>query len=283
MLIHQKVIQWFSEHQNEIDAVVFDIDGVLTLDNNALPGSHEFVRYLRSRDVPLGLLTNDGNNSVDEKTRMLRQSGFDFVAGECTSSGHGLIEIARGKKLVGKLLFLMGKLGEPCYAKYAGIRVTRIQDEISNCDGVVVGEEDYPWEQTINAVVNYFVAHPSAPFIVPNPDAYFTRHGGKIQIAAGGVAQFVKHVLHVHGLQIVPIFLGKPHSPIFLYNHENLEKRVGKNLDRRRVFMLGDSLKSDIAGAIRFGYRNGLVLTGITSQRQLESSPVQPELVFRTL
>ena len=283
MLIYPGFRHWFSEHESEIDAVVFDIDGVLTLDGSAIPGSLSLVEFLREKSVPLGLLTNDGNNSADEKTGMLQKAGFDFIPEECTSSGHGLIEVARERDLIGKLLFLMGKLGEPCYAEHAGILVTRNLHELTDSCGVIVGEEDYHWEQTINAVVNYFITRTAVPFIVPNPDTYFPRHGGKIQIAAGGIARFVQHVLHEYGLDIAPVYLGKPYSPIFQHSHENLEKRAGKTLDRRRVFMLGDSLKGDIAGALGFGYRSGLVLTGITSQRQLEASNVKPEMVFRTL
>lgn len=49
------------------------------------------------------------------------------------------------------------------------------------------------------------------------------------------------------------------------------------------LFSHGASLKSDIQGALNFGYRSALVLTGVTTVEMAENSVVQPDMIFQTL
>ncbi len=67
--------------------------------------------------------------------------------------------------------FIMGNLGNPCFAQKAGLHTTRDLSQIHRCQGIIVGEKGYDWETTINAVVNFFIQKPDALLIVPNPDA----------------------------------------------------------------------------------------------------------------
>ena len=94
---------------------------------------------------------------------------------------------------------------------------------------------------------------------------------------------FIQSVLREHGTELQPMFLGKPHSPIFRCNHRRIEESAGRGISKDRVLMVGDSLTGDIAGAGEFGYRTALLLTGITSHRTLESSRIKPDLVFEGL
>lgn len=275
--------KWFRAHGKELDAIVFDIDGVLVRGKSALSGSRELLEMIRRVEIPVSLLTNDGNNSVEEKRALLMKCGLEFETQEFVSSGHGLSAVVRDKNMKGQLFFVMGKLGQPCYAGQAGVKVTRDTALLPRCSGVIVGEENYLWEDTINAVVNFIIEKPDAPLIVPNPDDYFPRKDGRLQIASGAVARFIQSVLDSYGIHIEPYFLGKPFEPIFRYNHESFEKRLRRHYDRQRIMMLGDSLIADIAGALDFGYRSALLLTGITTRALLEQSKVKPDLVFVSL
>jgi ribonucleotide monophosphatase NagD (HAD superfamily) len=97
------------------------------------------------------------------------------------------------------------------------------------------------------------------------------------------VARLIASVCSAYGRRLEPLFLGKPHEPIFHHNHTRLESALGHPLERRRVLMLGDSLASDVAGARAFGYRSALVLTGATSAEGWRTSEPRPDLVFRAL
>lgn len=277
------LLPWLSAHLGEIDALVLDVDGVLSVGSRAIPGAGELLEFLADRGIPFALLTNDGNNSIEQKVRLLAAAGLEVSAEAITSSGHVLRDVARELSLIGRLCFVAGRLGEPCYAEAAGIRVTRRLEELDRCAGVIIGEEDFDWETVINGIVNYFITRPQAPLIVPNPDLYFPLGEGRLRMASGAVAALIRLVLQRHGTALRPLLLGKPYRPIFRHCHRRLEQRAYVRLRRARVLMVGDSLLSDVLGARRFGYRSALVLTGATTFERLLSSSVRPELVFRRI
>lgn len=272
---------WFLAHRGEIDAVVFDVDGVLAAGGQRLPGALEFLRGLRTDGVPFALLTNDGNHSVEEKVAFLNRHGFELTTDEIVSCSDGLAEVAQERGLLGQLFFIVGDLGKPCFAEKAGLRGTRELERLPECVGVIFGEENYDWQKVINGVINYYIRHPSGLMLVPNPDEYYPTKGGSIHVAAGGIARFIQRVLEEYGVRIEPVYMGKPFGPIFEHNHHQLERRFGRTIRRGRVVMLGDSIASDIRGANDFGYRSALLLTGVTREMHLPTAAARPELVFR--
>ena len=281
--IHGSLHEWLEEHLWELEALIFDIDGVLLVENRPTPGSGELLKELRQREVIISLLTNDATHSVEEKAVSLQKCGLEISPEEIVSSGDGLVGLVRKHDLLGKSFFVMGDFGVPCFGQKAGLVITRDLEQLPSCEGVIVGEENFAWDSVINSVVNYFIKRPEGLLIVPNPDEYFPKAAGRIQIGAGGIARFMQRVLGAYGVTVEPQYLGKPYPSIFMQHHIQLEKRLGKSIDRRSVLMIGDHLEADIQGANDFGYRSALLLSGITNTGHVERSRVKPELSFRTL
>jgi len=283
MQVLRSFFQWLRAHFGELDAVVFDIDGVLTVEGRPTPGASELLNTLSQKTIAFTLLTNDACHSPAEKSASLRKIGIPVDQEDIVSSGDSLSYFVFSHGLSHQLFFVMGVLGDPCYALKAGLQVTRRLKDLSRCRGVIVGEGRYDWQEVFNAVVNFFMAKPKAMLITPNPDEYFPLNSGRIEIGPGAVARFVSRVLATYGSPVEPLYLGKPYLPIFEKNHLILEQKLGRKLDRDRVWMVGDFIDSDIRGARDFGYRPALVLTGLTRRQGLERSALQPDLVFERL
>jgi ribonucleotide monophosphatase NagD (HAD superfamily) len=183
----------------------------------------------------------------------------------------------------GKTFFVMGVLGDPCYAEQAGIRTCRDPEAIDSCDGVLVGEKPYDWETIITAVFNFLIRHPDAPLVVPNPDMFFAVGDGRLHPASGATSAFVKLLCEAYGCGVEPLFLGKPYAPIFTHAHRHLEALAGQVLERDKVLIVGDSLASDIEGGHRFGYRTALMLTGVTTRSMLTADTIAPDLIFEQI
>jgi NagD protein len=276
---------WLFAHAAEIDALLLDVDGVLMTSHTPLPGSVDLLAALRSHGIPFLLLTNDGCNSPAEKVADLARCGLHFAVDELVSSSHALEELAQERQWQGERFFVMGELGDPCYAEAAGIRTTRDQQALTDgtCRGILVGEKSYDWEQAITGVFNFLIQHPEAPVVVPNPDLYFPIEGGRLHPASGATVGFLQYLCRTYGFDIDPIFLGKPSAPIYDHARHVVESRLGHAVPKDRLFMLGDSLASDIRGGRSYGTRTGLMLTGITTPAILAASDVQPEFVFSAL
>ena len=87
--------------------------------------------------------------------------------------------------------------------------------------------------------------------VCANPDLVVV-NGGKTEICAGTVARRYEALGgKVH-------YFGKPHAPI--YQESLALLGVG---DRKRILAVGDSLRTDIAGANAAGIDGLLVLSGI--------------------
>jgi HAD superfamily hydrolase (TIGR01450 family) len=274
-------LEWLEIYQDDLDALVFDIDGVWVIDNQPVPGSLELLQTLRQKDIFFSLLTNDANHSTEEKSVSLKNCGLDISPGEIVSCGDGLKELVPKHDLSDQIFFVMGDLGNPCFGETAGLLTTRDLEKLPLCRGVLVGEDNYDWETVINAVINYFIESPERLLLVPNPDEFYPKHGGRIHIAAGGIGRFIQSVLSAYGVRLEPLYLGKPYAPIFEHTHSRLEKKLGGTIDRSRVLMIGDHLESDILGANNFGYRSALLLSGLTSIDHVERSRIKPDLLFR--
>lgn len=276
---------WLFAHATELDAVLLDVDGVLMTSRAPMPGSRELIAGLREHGIPFLLLTNDGCNSPAQKLADLAHSGLEFQTDELVSCGHALEELVAERGWRGETFFLMGELGDPCYAVTAGLRTTTDPAALAagECSGVLVGEKSYDWETAIVGVFNFLKQNPQAPVVVPNPDLYFPLAGGRLHASSGSTVAFVQFLCRNYGFEVDPIFLGKPHAPIYRHAHRVVERRVGRSLTASRLFMLGDSLTSDILGGRNYGTRTGLMLTGITSPALLATSPTKPELVFSAL
>jgi HAD superfamily hydrolase (TIGR01450 family) len=274
---------WLERHRTGLEALVFDVDGVLMVGASAITGAASLLQRLEELALPFRILTNDANHSVEEKAALLARAGLAVEAHAITSSGHGLAEAAERTGLAGELCFLLGRLGEPSYAELAGIRVTRRLEDLPACRAALVGEDAYDWQATVNEVINFLIARPDAPLVVPNPDLYYPGEDRRVHVAAGGVARLIASVCAAYGRPLEPLYLGKPHEPIFHHNHARLEAELGRTVERHRVLMVGDSLASDVAGARAFGYRSALVLTGATSEMRWRDAEPRPDLVFSAL
>jgi HAD superfamily hydrolase (TIGR01450 family) len=272
-----RFLDWLDAHPQALDALVLDIDGVLLLARRATPGSRELLARLRADHLPFLLLTNDGDHSPQEKAAILRDCGLEIQAEEIVSCANGLSQIAGEIGPNGAPFFIMGNLGLPCYAETAGLQTTRDLNLLHDCQGVIVGENDYDWESTINAVVNYFIQHPDALLVTPNPDEYYPDGRGGVRLAAGSVSRLIQRALASYGCPKAPLYLGKPHAPIFHMAHQRLEQMAGKTVERGRVMMIGDNLDADVAGAAAFGYRTAVVLTGITTATMLAAASQKPD------
>ncbi len=277
---------WWCEHHHRYRAVMFDVDGTLIAGPRLMPGADKIISWLRQHNFPFALLTNDGNHSPQQKSKLLKRCHLDIAPEEIVSCAMALKQYVADADLHGATFFVMGDLGTPCYAEAAGLKVIRDVESIEHCDGIIVGEGFYDWHKNIHAVLNALKMRPQLPFVVPNPDSYWpdSRRPGFVGIGAGGKARFICTILTEMGLEVVPHYLGKPYPDIYHYTVAMLKQRfeLPSKLAMSEIIMLGDSLKSDIMGANQVGIDSALVLTGITSAAQAAAATgaLQPQKIF---
>ncbi len=283
-----KFIDFWHANRHRYQALLFDVDGTLSCGSNVLPGVKTLLAELRAEKAPYCILTNDANHSEAEKSSILAKGGLAVAPDEIVSCGSALAELSEAQGWRGRTFFLLGVLGDPCYAVRAGLKVCRDERRIDECFGVINGEGYYDWHNHMQAAVNFFLRHPDRPLVVPNPDSYWPgSEPGWMGIGAGGQARFLCGILAEMGVEIQPLYLGKPYRPVYDAAVHLLHRRfpdIGEP-DYGRILMLGDSLTSDVRGANNCGMVSVLLLTGITSAEQAAraSGDSVPRLIFDTV
>lgn len=97
MPIFPTLSEWLDARLDELDALIFDIDGVLLINGGPAPGSQGLLALLRRKKMPFFLLTNDGDHSTEEKAEILCSAHLKIHAGEIVSCADGLLTLAAEK------------------------------------------------------------------------------------------------------------------------------------------------------------------------------------------
>ncbi|HEX3984193.1 MAG TPA: TIGR01459 family HAD-type hydrolase [Acidisoma sp.] len=108
-------------------------------------------------------------------------------------------------------------------------------------------------------------ARRGVPCLCGNPDWLMVLNDGALAPAAGQIA-------HLYAELGGPVlWIGKPHAAIYEAAFTELATMAGMELDRDRVWAVGDSLEHDVAGAAAQGCRSVLVSTGILAGSQQDA------------
>lgn len=288
IVVHDHFRSWWEDNQDKYNGLLIDLDGTMMTKGIPLPGAQALLAALRIKGFPYCFLTNDGDHSREEKSLSLQKGGLNIQAEEIISCSQGLNLFVHEQQQHGELYFVMGLLGRPCFAENAGLKVTRDISKIDQCKGVIVGEGEYDWFNVITAVINFFLRYPTAHFIVTNPDTYWPSVESKIGIGSGGKARFMCMVLGEAGVELQPIYLGKPYPRIYDFALQQLGDLHfhGKPPTPDTILALGDSLHSDVMGANLHGADSALLLTGITTPDLLKQESAElkrPDFVFNAI
>ncbi len=276
-------IDWLKEQ--DLEGILFDIDGTIVVGNNPMPGAKKLLDYLRTSQIPFKFLTNDGSHSPEEKASIMAEGHIIVDKNEIITCSSVIADYAKKHNLINDKVFIFGDLGIPNYAELAGLEVENDISKLETCSGIIISEGEYDWLENITAAVNFYMHNPNRYLIIPNPDSYWPAEiKGNIGIGSGGIARFITTILEEAKINIEPIYLGKPYAGIFDYAIEKLEKETGR-LNRNKIIMLGDSVRSDILGANNAKLKSGLILSGITDLHHLEDlgKEFQPNYIFTHL
>lgn len=276
-----------SAEKPALRALLFDVDGTVVSGRCPVPGAESTLDFLRAEKTPFLFLTNDSHHSPAEKAGLIGRSGIKVDPQEIISCSCSVKSFAEEYGMTGRKVFIMGEFGNPCYAEAAGLIPCRELDRIDECEFVIAGEGRFDWHDTFQVVMNYFIRHRDRKLVVPNPDSYWPNAStGKLGIGAGAQARFIAGILAEMKINIDVIYLGKPYPAIYKYAVNELKRRFDlPDLALEEVLMVGDSLRSDIAGARELGMPHALVLSGITTPEILMQTAAEerPELIFDSI
>lgn len=246
-----------------VDAVLIDIDGVLTVSWEPLPGA---VDALRGLSMPYTLVTNTTSRTRAWIAGALNRHGFHVppqsVLTAPIATFQYLLEHHPGARC---LLLNHGDLVEDVHAVLHG--VTLVAPDASTVDVVLVGgagpEFDYA---TLNAAYHHLQR--GATLVAMARNLYWRTEDG-LQLDGGA---FLVGLEQAAGIEATVV--GKP-APEFFET-----ALLGLGAPATDAVMVGDDLDTDVLAAQRAGLTGILVRTGKFQQRRLDASDEQPDHVI---
>lgn len=241
--------------------LLIDIDGVLRIDDQVVPGAAETITTLRQRGFPLRFLTNTSVRSHRTLCANLVALGLPIEAAELFTAPVATAAYLRRQGKHRVYLVVKGDVVDD----FTEFEVT---DEAA--EAVVIGgaEEEFTYAR-INRAFQLIMA--GAELIAIHRNKYWRTSQG-LQVDAGA---FVVGLEYVTGTQAT--IIGKPSAEFFGLALADL------GVPAQRVLVVGDDIETDILGSQRLGARAALVRTGKFRPSDLERSDVRPDLVLSSI
>jgi len=245
-------------------AILLDVDGVLHVSGEPIPGAVDAVRRLRSSGHRLRFVTNSTIMSRKQLAEMLRALGFTLEDEELQTTGGVAARVLQGKRVLA--LTMPGILDD-----LEGLQLIGM-----NADAVLVGGCDEGEEP--GRIFSYLNLNRAFLELEAGAELYCLHKNRWWQTADGprlDAGAFVAGLEYASGVEAT--VLGKPSPEYFGAALEAIDA------DPELAWMVGDDVEGDIRGAQRHGMRTVLVRTGKFRPDEVEQSGVLPDGILSSV
>ncbi len=248
------------------DAFLIDVDGVLWLEGEALPGAAETLKELDRLGKRTIFLTNKSTGSRKEIAEKLQKAGLPVPAGRLVTSAFATAVYLREKAGTSRVY----ALGSPGFLEELTSEGHTLTSEAPRFVAVGFVPLSELKRETLQLVRSLVAG--GASLVACNLDRGNPLPDGTFSL---GSYYTVKTVEKAAGKRALVV--GKPYRPIF-----DITCRLF-GLDKSRSLLVGDSLQADVAGGKNAGIRTALVLTGFSTTGDLAASKIKPDVVLPSL
>ncbi len=237
-----------------IQGVVLDMDGVTWNGAQILPGVPNFFLFLREQHIPYVLATNNSSKNVDEYVARLSSLGVPVEANNIVTSGTVTAEALAQQYPPRTPIYVIGSESLIQLLTSFGYEINPMQAKV-----IVVGLDTMLTYEKLRIAGQRILA--GADFIGTNGDLTLPTADGLVP----GNGTTLAALQAMTGC--TPRLMGKP-EPIM---YEVALKRLGTTASH--TLMVGDRLDTDILGAQRSGLQTALVLTGVSTRKDVSALP----------
>jgi HAD superfamily hydrolase (TIGR01450 family) len=236
---------------NQHDLLLADLDGVVYEGTAAIKSAVETLSVIASLNIPVGYVTNNSSRKPETIVQQLIELGLNAKPEDIISSGQTAVELLQTKLSAGAKVLVVGGEGLRARVSAGGFQIVSSSDD--KPEAVVQGfAPDVSWRDLAEAA--YSIQN-GAIWVATNNDWTLPQEKG----LAPGNGTLVGAVHTAVGQ--LPIVAGKPEPAIF---------QTALNLYKpESPVFVGDRMDTDILGANRAGIKSVLVLTGVSTRKDV--------------
>ncbi len=247
---------------------IFDMDGTIYLGGRVFPFAVDFIHRLRANGKQILFFTNNASHNERFYLDKLTKLGFDPTPSEIMSSGDVTVAFLKRHRQ-DKTVYLVGTPELEDLFDRRGIR--RIGPKETDADIVVSSFDTTLTYEKLDAACRYIRG--GAEYLSTHPDYNCPTETGFIP-DSGAIAAFI-----TASTDVTPRYFGKP--------YEDTVTMIGEvtGFARDEMCIFGDRLYTDIALGRRYGVTATLVLSGETTEEQVEKAALcdRPDFVYPSL
>lgn len=246
-------------------AILLDIDGVLHVSGDPIPGAADAVRALRADGHQLRFVTNNTTRARAGLARELQAIGIELDEDEISTT-----PIAAGKLLEGMrvLALMMSSVREDLAAHVTLVEENAEAVLLGGADETVETGEVFAYENLNRA---FAALRQGARLVCLHKNRWWQTAGGPLLDAGAFVAGLE------YAAQVEAEIVGKPTAAYFEAALAELDSTPSE------AVMVGDDVEADIGGAKQIGMRGVLVRTGKFRPAALEEADPQPDAVIGSI
>ena len=242
---------------------LIDMDGVLVKGKMLIPGADTFIERLTATNTKFLILTNNPLYTQRDLEHRLKASGLNVPAESIFTSAIATARFLQSQRPNGTA-FVIGETG----LTQALHEVGYVQTD-THPDYVVLGEvNSYNFEMITRAIR---LINDGAMFIATNPDNTGPLESGVVP-ATGAMAALIEKATGK-----APFFVGKP-NPLMM---RSAMRYLGVHSEN--TVMVGDRMDTDIIAGVMAGLETILVLSGVTTLKDVEKFPYRPEKILNSV
>ena len=249
-----------------MDALLFDLDGVLYQGDRVIDGAVETLQWCVKRDIPHLFVTNTSSKPRRALVEGLSAMGLTVSAQQIFAPPIAACAYLAAHRATPLALFVR----EATREDFEGLEVLDDAAE-QGAGSVVIGDIGQAWDfATLNRAFRLLMAEPHPVLIALGMSRYAQGSDGLVL----DVAPFIKALEHASGREAV--VMGKPASEFF----DAAVRKLGTS--GVQTVMIGDDICGDVGGAQAAGLAGVLVRTGKFRAGDLEGD-IRPDAVLDSI
>ena len=237
------------------DVALLDLDGVVYVGPDVVPGAAEALATARERGMRLAFVTNNAARPPHVVADHLNDLGVAAKVSEIVTSAQAAARYLADRLPGAAQVLVIGTTGLTEALRERGL--VPVDDARGQVDAVVQGySPDLTWALFAEGAI---AVNRGVLWVATNTDRTIPSPRGPLP----GNGAFVFAMRHATGRE--PVVTGKPDPTM---HRESLIRS-----EAERPIVVGDRLDTDIEGANAVGCASLLVLSGVTTARELIDAP----------
>ena len=247
---------------------LLDMDGTIYEGARLFECVNEFLAHIESVGGQYVFITNNSSRSVKDYVIKLSKMGIKVTEDNFFTSSQATA-LYLNEHFEGKKIYCMGTVSMIEEMKKFGVNITTEADEDTDC--ICVG---YDTELTYKKLwdVSYLLqTKKDIPYIATNPDRGCPTEFGLVPDCFA----MCEAINYATGRR--PLYIGKPDGFMVDYS-------VSRSpFTKEETVVIGDRLYTDIASGVNAGVDTICVLSGESTQEDIDNSEIKPTYVFEDI